>query len=140
MTIPYQIHNKTRKLSYNNPDSNLVDYKHYFSIFRGKPFWICDKEIHKEEFIKTNGNCCFNHIIGLPVKNGKEYPIFDESLDWETNDVSPELMKIIPINFMTSHKQMLSNLHLISKGYLAIPKKYDKLITVYELHTQQNTV
>lgn len=54
---------------------------------------------------------------------------FDESLDWETNDVSPEIMKIIPVNFTTEHKQMLSNLHvMVSKGYLAIPEKYDKLI------------
>ncbi len=28
-----------------------------------------------QQFIKTNGNCCFNHIVGLPVKNDKEYPI-----------------------------------------------------------------
>jgi hypothetical protein len=28
---------------------------------------------------------------------------FDESLDWDTKDVSPELMKIIPVNFMTDH-------------------------------------
>jgi hypothetical protein len=39
-------------------------------------------------------------------------------------------MKIIPINFLTTHKQMLSNLHvMVSKGYLAIPSKYEKLIT-----------
>ena len=25
----------------------------------------------------TNGNCCFNHIIGLPRKNGEEKPLFD---------------------------------------------------------------
>ena len=55
---------------------------------------------------------------------------FDESLDWNTRDVSPELMKIIPVNFSTDHKAMLSHLHtMISKGYLAIPSKYDKLIT-----------
>jgi hypothetical protein len=39
-------------------------------------------------------------------------------------------MKIIPVNFMTEHKQMLSNLHaLVSKQYLAIDPKYDKLLT-----------
>ena len=27
------------------------------------------------------GNCCFNHIIGLPVKNGIEHPIYDYELD-----------------------------------------------------------
>ncbi len=55
---------------------------------------------------------------------------FDESLNWDTKDVSPELMKIIPVNFPTEHKQMLSHLHvMINKEYLAIPYKYEKLIT-----------
>jgi hypothetical protein len=25
----------------------------------------------------SQGYCCFNHVIGLPQKNGKEYPLFD---------------------------------------------------------------
>jgi hypothetical protein len=55
---------------------------------------------------------------------------FDESLDWGTNDVSPEIMKICPVNFTNDHKQMLSHLHVVViKNYLAIPSKYDKLIT-----------
>jgi Terminase large subunit, T4likevirus-type, N-terminal len=55
---------------------------------------------------------------------------FDESLNWETNDVSPEIMKIIPVNFTTEHKSMLSHLHvMINKGYLAIPAEYDKVLT-----------
>jgi hypothetical protein len=38
-------------------------------------------------------------------------------------------MEILPVNFGTEHKQMLSHLYLmINKGYLAIPEKYDKLI------------
>jgi hypothetical protein len=37
-----------------------------------KPFWIWDIAEHKLEYIKTNGNCCFNHIIGLPKKDGIE--------------------------------------------------------------------
>jgi hypothetical protein len=55
---------------------------------------------------------------------------WDECLDWETGDTSPELMKIIPINFNTEHKNMLGNLHaVVSKGYLAIDPKYEKLLT-----------
>jgi hypothetical protein len=54
---------------------------------------------------------------------------FNESLNWEPGDVSPDTMRIIPVNFQTDHKQMLSHLHLmITKCYLAIPAKYDKLI------------
>jgi len=38
---------------------------------------------------------------------------FDESLNWDTNDVSPELMKIIPVNFTSEHKKMLNHLHVM---------------------------
>ncbi|MGE5821293.1 MAG: hypothetical protein ACM31M_01760 [Nitrososphaerota archaeon] len=54
---------------------------------------------------------------------------FNESLTWEPGDVSPDTMKVIPVNFQTEHKQMLSHLHfLITKNYLAIPSKYNELI------------
>ncbi len=41
-----------------------------------KPFWIWNIEEHKVADIITNGNCCFNHIIGLP-KNAQDKPLFD---------------------------------------------------------------
>ena len=40
-----------------------------FEKARNKPFWIWNVEEHKQEDIKTNGDCCFNHIIGLPSKD-----------------------------------------------------------------------
>ena len=43
---------------------------------------------------------------------------------------APDNMKVIPVNFGTEHKQLPSHLHvMISKEYLAIPEKHDKLIT-----------
>ena len=44
---------------------------------RNKPFWIWDIKEHKQEDIRTNGDCCFNHIIGLPQKNGQDRPLYD---------------------------------------------------------------
>jgi hypothetical protein len=44
---------------------------------RDKPFWIWDPKQHKQEDIRTKGDCCFNHIIGLPRKDGIEKSIFD---------------------------------------------------------------
>jgi hypothetical protein len=32
---------------------------------------------HRQEGIRTKGDCCFNHIIGLPKKTGIEKPLFD---------------------------------------------------------------
>src|SRR5437867_3792513 len=78
MTIPYQYHSKIKKSSFEGP---LVDTTDYFEVFEDIPFWIADKQKHREQFIKTNGSCCFNHVIGLASKNGKEYPIFDYELD-----------------------------------------------------------
>ncbi len=30
-------------------------------------FWINDTDLHRKEFERTNGACCFNHQIGLPL-------------------------------------------------------------------------
>jgi hypothetical protein len=48
-----------------------------FDKLQNKPFWIWNTEEHKLEDIRTKGECCFNHIIGLPTKDGLEKPIFD---------------------------------------------------------------
>lgn len=48
-----------------------------FELLKGAPFWKWDIGQHEEEDIRTGGLCCFNHIVGLPVKNGIEMPLFD---------------------------------------------------------------
>ena len=48
-----------------------------FERLQGKPFWIWDKQQHKLEDIRTDGDCCFNHIIGLPQKDGDDKPLYD---------------------------------------------------------------
>jgi hypothetical protein len=40
-----------------------------------KAFWIFDKEQHKQEDIRTQGQCCFWHILGCPRKDGREMPV-----------------------------------------------------------------
>src|SRR5919109_1023997 len=44
---------------------------------RDKPFWIWDQAKHKQEDIRTEGDCCFNHIIGLPTKDNIQRPMYD---------------------------------------------------------------
>lgn len=56
---------------------------------------------------------------------------FDESLHWESSKkgVNPEAWKVLPVNFATEHKNLLSHLHmLINKEYLAIPEQHERLI------------
>jgi hypothetical protein len=48
-----------------------------FDKLQNKLFWIWDIEEHKQEDVRTKGECCFNHIIGLPTKEGLDKPIFD---------------------------------------------------------------
>jgi len=48
-----------------------------FEKLHNKPFWIWKAEEHRTEDIRTNGDCCFNHIVGLPKKDGLKKPIFD---------------------------------------------------------------
>src|SRR5437867_2455633 len=48
-----------------------------FERLRDKPFWVWNLEEHIQEDIRTKGECCFNHIIGLPTKRGIEKPMFD---------------------------------------------------------------
>jgi hypothetical protein len=70
MTLPYQpLQPRARQkaISSSNFDFKLLQ----------KPFWIWDKKEHLTLANETNGECCFNHIVGLPQKDGQQYPIFD---------------------------------------------------------------
>lgn len=51
--------------------------KELFARLQEKPFWVWDKQQHKHEDIRTDGDCCFNHIIGLPQKDGNDKPLYD---------------------------------------------------------------
>jgi hypothetical protein len=53
------------------------DHLQLLQRLRDKPFWIWDKQLHRQEDIKTKGDCCFNHIVGLPTKDKEEKPMFD---------------------------------------------------------------
>jgi hypothetical protein len=65
----------SKKISSNNTQQQ--QQTRLFDILRDKPFWIWDYEKHIQEDINTIGQCCFNHIIGLPTKNGEEKAMFD---------------------------------------------------------------
>jgi hypothetical protein len=48
-----------------------------FNKLRNKPFWIWNVEEHKLEDIRTKGDCCFNHIIGMSNSREKEIVIHE---------------------------------------------------------------
>jgi len=54
---------------------------------------------------------------------------FGEPLNWDSKTVGPNSMTVMPVNFATEHKQMLSHLHvMITDKYLVIPEEHEKLI------------
>jgi hypothetical protein len=59
---------------YGNKDK---DKNKLFERLRNKEFWIWDKDQHMQQGIKTDGDCCFNHIIGLPQKDCMYKPLFE---------------------------------------------------------------
>jgi terminase large subunit-like protein len=54
-----------------------LKHRELLDRLENKPFWIWDKEEHRQEDIRTDGDCCFNHIIGLPQKDGVDKPMYD---------------------------------------------------------------
>ena len=70
--LPYQLHQKLRQAQtqQTRSSSNL-------SILKRLPFWTWDKEQHRQQAAATNGNCCFNHVVGLRQKDKKKFPLFD---------------------------------------------------------------
>jgi hypothetical protein len=69
-----------QKLVSSAQQQQRAKYKAYNQLLQrleNKPFWIWDKEEHRQEDKRTDGDCCFNHIIGLPQKDGVDQPLYD---------------------------------------------------------------
>jgi hypothetical protein len=56
---------------YNNPEQSKLER------LRGKEFWWWEPSTHKYRDRVLKGDCCFNHIVGLPRKDGVKKPLFD---------------------------------------------------------------
>jgi hypothetical protein len=52
-----------------------------FDRLKGKPFYLWDKPGHTQDDLTLVGGCCFNHILGLPKKQGRSLPLFDYEED-----------------------------------------------------------
>ena len=70
---------------------------------KDKPFRIWDPKQHKQEDIKTKKDCCFNHTIGLPRKDGIEKSIFDYEKLLFDSLLLPEFYNASRRNFKEKH-------------------------------------
>jgi|SRR5579875_1657750 len=68
---------KQKRKQKNDPPQNQAA----IDLLDGKPFWLWDRAHSLESYIVQNETvspvCCFNHIVGLPRKNGIPMPLFD---------------------------------------------------------------
>ena len=76
MALPFQQTHKIRQLAQRQKNNSLQS-SNSLDILRGKDFWIWNKQEHLKTAVETNQNCCFNHIVGLPIKDSREFPLFD---------------------------------------------------------------
>jgi hypothetical protein len=64
-----------------NNNNQLLLNSEKFTVFRKQPFWLEPADLHMTMDSLSDGNCCFNHIIGLSKKDGEEKKIFDYEMD-----------------------------------------------------------
>lgn len=65
------------KLLQQQEQEQQATHRELFTRLQGKPFWIWNIEEHKQQYASIDGDCCFNHIIGLPQKDGTDKPLYD---------------------------------------------------------------
>jgi hypothetical protein len=92
---------KLQLSKFSDTENNKLD------ILKNKKFWYWDKVQHKLEYQKTNGTCCFNHIVGLPMKGGREYPLFDYEKIIYDSLMIPEFNNPLNHNFKDKHLYVL---------------------------------
>jgi hypothetical protein len=103
-----------------------------FDKLQNKPFWIWNIEEHKLEDVRTKGDCCFNHIIGLPTKEGLEKPIFDYQQLLYEDLLSPDFCNPLNHGFKGKHLWIkkatglgVTEFFLRFKAWLCLRNNYD---------------
>ena len=94
-----------------------------------KPFWIWNIEEHTQEEIRING-CCFNHIIGLPIKEGAVKAIFD---------YEKILYDALLVNDASNHNHNFNHKHLWVKKAtgLGVTELFLRLMVIRLLSTKK---
>jgi hypothetical protein len=78
VSLPYQQRQKAKQQNKETTtETSSFNSSSIFDLFRNKPFWLWDKQEHRQQFIAKDGSRCLIHITGLPVNNGKEFTLFD---------------------------------------------------------------
>jgi hypothetical protein len=65
------------KLLQQQQEEQRTIHSELFTRLQDKPFWIWHKQQHMQEHVRTDGECCFNHLISLPQKDSVDKPMYD---------------------------------------------------------------
>ena len=104
-----------------------------FQRLQGKPFWIWDLENHRQADKDRGhkGTCCFNHIIGLPRKDGIEKPMFDYERILYKALVDPKYLNTNPAIPQDNPEHTSNILHPFKAKHLWVKKATGLGIRVY---------
>jgi hypothetical protein len=107
-----------------NQIQDLIIVRHSELIEKGNVNLICDnlfnlyRKHYNTWFIRDGSNRAATNLLEIK---------FGEDLEWDNNDINPDNMKVVPINFGTQHKDLLSHMQsIISNQYLPIPEDNNK--------------
>lgn len=108
-------------------EAQILRVVYHDEFDRANPSSIADLVF---SFNRVYGNCWY-YVDGANRGFVSELKSrFGENLDWHKNDISEDSMHVIPVNFATDHKTMLSHLHvLVNKELVAIPDRFDMIHT-----------
>ena len=76
-----------RRRQIRHTNRNIIEDRQYSKTLqklqhiKDKTFWIDDPIAHEHLYWRSAFRCCFNHIIGMPEKDGKEKPMFDYEME-----------------------------------------------------------
>ena len=81
-------------------------------------------------FNRIYGNCWY-YVDGSNAGFVRELKArFGEDTQWEKEDIDENVVKVIPVNFATHHKELLAHLHvLVNKELIAIPERFHFITT-----------
>lgn len=112
---------RIRPINKDGQIQDLIIVRHSELIEKGNVNTICDdlfnlyRKHYNTWYICDGSNRAATNLLKIK---------FGESLEWDSNDVNPDNMKVVPINFGTQHKDLLSHMQsIIANSYLAIPEQ-----------------
>jgi hypothetical protein len=100
----------------------------FFERLQNKPFWIWNIEEHKQEDIKTNGDCCFNHIIGLPGKGKIQLTITKRLVNY-----------VAVINILKIYKEILNAIKIKSIDVCIVYELLFNFRPIYKKKKEENS-